>query len=168
MIQIVPDTYEDLTAESLGTILDDIEAGRPLKPGPQVDRFQSMPLGGARVLTSPDLYDGSMIGHGAGLAAAREAIAAREAAEAAKAEEAAAAAQATADPAPAKEPVAPAVKVQAEADKEKVPNQVDQTKQASDPQVRPDGGKAEVAQSGSVTTETAVPDKGTAETAKKE
>jgi len=164
MIQIVPDTYEDLTAESLGKIIDDIEADRPLKPGPQIDRFQSMPLGGARVLTSPELYDGSMIGHGAGLAAAREAIAAREAAEAAKAAEAAAAA----DPAPAKQPVAPAVKVQAEADKEKVPNQVDQAKPASDPQVRPDGGRAEVAQSGTVTTETAVPGTGTPETAKKE
>ncbi|MBN9431810.1 MAG: NADH-quinone oxidoreductase subunit NuoE [Bosea sp.] len=149
MVQIVPDTYEDLTAESFGKIIDDIEAGRPLKPGPQTDRFNSMPIGGARVLTSPELYDGSMIGQGAGLAAARDAIAAREAAEAAKAAEAAAAAAApSGDPAPAKEPVAPAVKVQAEADKEKVPNQVDQSQPASDPAVRPDAGKEQVAESG--------------------
>ncbi|MCX5512023.1 NADH-quinone oxidoreductase subunit NuoE [Kaistia algarum] len=150
MIQIVPDTYEDLTRESLGRLIDDIEAGRPLKPGPQIDRFQSMPEGGARVLVSPELYDGSMVGQGAGLAAAREAIAARAAAEEAKAAEAAAAAKAAADPAPAKHPVDPAVKVQAEADKEKVPNQVDQSKPASDPAVRPDKGTVEVSQAGTV------------------
>lgn len=85
MVQIVPDTYEDLTAENFSALIDAIEAGRPLKPGPQIDRFYSMPLGGARVLTSAELYDGSMVGQGAGLAAAREVIAAREAAEAAKA-----------------------------------------------------------------------------------
>jgi NADH-quinone oxidoreductase subunit E len=160
MLQIAPDTYEDLTVESFNKLVDDIEAGRPLKPGPQVDRFNSMPLGGQRVLTSPELYDGSMIGKGAGLQAAVEAIAAREAAEVAKAAEEKAKAEAEAasvkageavpagDPAPAKEPVAPAVKVQAEADKDKVPNQVDQSKPASDPAVRPDKGTEQVAQSG--------------------
>ena len=144
MVQIVPDTYEDLNVERLEALIGDIEAGRPLKPGPQIDRFNSMPLGGARVLTSPELYDGSMIGQGAGLAAAREAIAAREAAEAAKAAEAAAAA----DPAPAKPPEAPAVKVQAEADKEKVPDQGAPKAPASDPSVRPDKGTVEVTQAG--------------------
>ncbi len=158
MVQIVPDTYEDLTAESFNALIDDIEAGRPLKAGPQVERFHSMPLGGQRVLVDAALYDGSMIGQGAGLAAAKEAIAAKaKAAEEARAAEAAKAAEAAeanaaeakpADPAPAKDPVAPAVKVQAEADKEKVPNQVDQSKPASDPSVRPDAGKAELSQAG--------------------
>ncbi|MBZ9935085.1 NADH-quinone oxidoreductase subunit NuoE [Mesorhizobium sp. BR1-1-16] len=156
MVQIVPDTYEDLTVESFNTLIDDIEAGKPLKPGPQVDRFMSMPVGGQRVLVSAELYDGSMIGQGAGLAAAKDAIAARaKAAEEAKlaeeakvAEEARAAEAAKADPAPAKDPVAPAVEIQGEADKEKVPNQVDQSKPASDPSVRPDAGKVEVSQSG--------------------
>ncbi len=151
MVQIVPDTYEDLTAESFNTLIDAIEAGRPLKPGPQIDRFHSMPEGGQRVLVSAELYDGSMIGQGAGLAAAKEAIVARaKAAEEAKAAEAAKAVEAAkpADPAPAKDPVAPAVKVQAEADKEKVPNLADQSKPASDPSVRPDQGKSEVSQSG--------------------
>lgn len=141
MVQIVPDTYEDLTAESLGKLIDDIEAGVPLKPGPQIDRFNSMPEGGARVLTSSELYDGSMIGQGAGLAAAREAIAARETA-------AAEAAAAAADPAPAKPPEAPAVKAHGEADKDKVPDQVSPKVPASDPSVRPDNGTGQVSQAG--------------------
>ncbi|BCP53714.1 hypothetical protein K32_23310 [Kaistia sp. 32K] len=136
MAQIVPDTYEDLTVESLGKLIDDIEAGRPIKPGPQIDRHHSAPEGGFRALTSPELYDGSMVGQGAGLQAAREAIAARAAA-------AAEAARAAANPAPAEPPAAPAVKAEGEADKEKVPNQVKQNVPASDPAVRPDAGKKE-------------------------
>ena len=91
-----------------------------------------------------------MVGQGAGLTAAREAIAARAAAaeEAARAAAAEEAARAAANPAPvdtkpAEPPVAPAVKAQGEADKEKVPNQVNQTVPASDPAVRPDAGKKE-------------------------
>lgn len=141
MLQIVPDTYEDLTVETLDKLIDDIQADRPIKPGPQIERHHSAPVGGFRALTTPELYDGSMVGQGVGLAAAREAIAARAAA----AEEAARAAAnpAPVDNKPAEPPVAPAVKAQGEADKEKVPNQVNQTVPASDPAVRPDAGKKE-------------------------
>ncbi|MCX5493154.1 NADH-quinone oxidoreductase subunit NuoE [Kaistia dalseonensis] len=143
MVQIVPDTYEDLTVESFNKLIDDIEAGVPLKPGPQIARHYSAPETGFRVLTTESLYDGSMIGQGAGLAAARDAIAARAAAEAEAAKAAAEAAKAAADPAPAEAPAAPAVKAQAEADKEKVPNIAPQNVPASDPAVRPDAGKKE-------------------------
>ncbi|MBN9025412.1 MAG: NADH-quinone oxidoreductase subunit NuoE, partial [Rhizobiales bacterium] len=125
-----------LTVETLDKLIDDIQAGRPIKPGPQIERHHSAPVGGFRALTTPELYDGSMVGQGAGLAAAREAIAAREAA-------AAEAARAAANPAPAEPPAAPAVKAQGEADKDKVPTQVKQTVPASDPAVRPDAAKKE-------------------------
>ncbi len=51
MIQIVKDTYEDLTPESLSAIIDDFQAGRPVKPGPQNGRQFSMALTGATSLT---------------------------------------------------------------------------------------------------------------------
>jgi NADH-quinone oxidoreductase subunit E len=38
MAQINYDYYEDLTAESFGKILDDLAAGKKVKPGPQVNR----------------------------------------------------------------------------------------------------------------------------------
>ena len=38
LVQIGSDTYEDLTAESFEKLIDDIAAGRPLKPGTQIDR----------------------------------------------------------------------------------------------------------------------------------
>jgi NADH-quinone oxidoreductase subunit E len=50
MAQINYDYYEDLTAESFGKILDDLGAGKKVKPGPQVDRQQSAPVGGATTL----------------------------------------------------------------------------------------------------------------------
>ncbi len=50
LVQIGSDTYEDLTAERLGKILDDIVAGRPVKPGPQIDRQLSAPIGGPTTL----------------------------------------------------------------------------------------------------------------------
>jgi NADH-quinone oxidoreductase subunit E len=50
MAQINYDYYEDLTAESFGKILDDLAAGKKVKPGPQVDRQQSAPVGGATTL----------------------------------------------------------------------------------------------------------------------
>ena len=56
MIQIVKDTYEDLTPESLGKIIDDFQAGRPIKPGPQNGRQFSMALTGATSLTDKALY----------------------------------------------------------------------------------------------------------------
>src|SRR5690606_5748122 len=40
------DYYEDLTPESFETILTELRAGRVPKPGPQVDRINSAPVGG--------------------------------------------------------------------------------------------------------------------------
>ena len=57
MIQIVKDTYEDLTPESLSKIIDDFQAGRAVKPGPQNGRQFSMALTGATSLTDRSLYD---------------------------------------------------------------------------------------------------------------
>jgi NADH-quinone oxidoreductase subunit E len=57
MVQINYDTYEDLTPESFGRILDDLAAGKPVKPGPQIDRQFSAPVGGPTTLTDPSLYE---------------------------------------------------------------------------------------------------------------
>ena len=62
MVQINQDYYEDLTPESLGTLMDDLAAGRPVKVGPQNGRRASEPLGGADTLTDPTLFDGSRVG----------------------------------------------------------------------------------------------------------
>ena len=51
MAQINYDYYEDLTAENLGKILDDLSAGKKVKPGPQIDRQLSAPRGGQTTLT---------------------------------------------------------------------------------------------------------------------
>jgi NADH-quinone oxidoreductase subunit E len=56
MVQINYDFYEDLTAESFGRILDDLAAGKVPKPGPQIDRQLSAPVGGPTTLTDPSLY----------------------------------------------------------------------------------------------------------------
>ena len=37
MVQIGADTYEDLTADSFEKLIDDLAAGRPVRPGPQID-----------------------------------------------------------------------------------------------------------------------------------
>jgi len=50
MVMIGSDTYEDLTPESFEKVLDGIAAGRPPKPGPQIDRQLSAPIGGATTL----------------------------------------------------------------------------------------------------------------------
>ena len=50
MAQINYDYYEDLTPESFEKILDELAAGRTPKPGPQVDRQLSEPVGGATTL----------------------------------------------------------------------------------------------------------------------
>jgi NADH-quinone oxidoreductase subunit E len=50
MAQINYDYYEDLTAESFSKILDDLAAGKKVKPGPQIDRQLSAPVGGATTL----------------------------------------------------------------------------------------------------------------------
>ncbi|MDJ1156750.1 NADH-quinone oxidoreductase subunit NuoE [Chelatococcus sp. SYSU_G07232] len=62
MVQINADYYEDLTPDSLGKIIDDLAAGRPVKPGPQNGRRASEPEGAITTLSDPSLYDGSLIG----------------------------------------------------------------------------------------------------------
>lgn len=59
MAQINDYYYEDLTAESLGKIIDDFRAGESPKPGSYAGRHTSEPAGGALTLTDKALYDGS-------------------------------------------------------------------------------------------------------------
>jgi NADH-quinone oxidoreductase subunit E len=59
MVQINADYYEDLTAETLTRILDELAAGKTPKPGPQIDRQQSAPIGGATTLTDQSLDGGN-------------------------------------------------------------------------------------------------------------
>lgn len=56
MALIWSDTYEDLTAENFGKVLDGFASGKPVKPGPQIDRQFSAPQGGATTLTDPSIY----------------------------------------------------------------------------------------------------------------
>src|SRR5688572_12891110 len=57
MVLIWSDTYEDLTPESFEKILDDFAAGRTPRPGPQVPRQFSAPIGGETTLVAPGLYE---------------------------------------------------------------------------------------------------------------
>ena len=50
MVLIWKDTYEDLTKESFGKVLDGFASGKPPKPGPQIDRQFSAPVGGPTTL----------------------------------------------------------------------------------------------------------------------
>ena len=50
MVLIWNDTYEDLTAESFDKVLDGFANGKPVKPGPQIDRQWSAPIGGPTTL----------------------------------------------------------------------------------------------------------------------
>jgi NADH-quinone oxidoreductase subunit E len=50
MVQINYDYYEDLTPELFTRILNDLSLGRTPKPGPQVDRLNSAPIGGQTTL----------------------------------------------------------------------------------------------------------------------
>ena len=59
MVQINADYYEDLTPESLTRIINDLSAGRKPKPGPQIDRINSAPIGGPTTLTDPTLFAGN-------------------------------------------------------------------------------------------------------------
>jgi NADH-quinone oxidoreductase subunit E len=52
MAQINYDYYEDLTAESFSRILDELAVGKEPKPGPQIDRQLSAPVGGPTTLKS--------------------------------------------------------------------------------------------------------------------
>ncbi len=62
MVQINADYYEDLTPEILETMLDDLAAGRAVKPGPQQGRVSSEPDGDVKTLHDAALFDGSLIG----------------------------------------------------------------------------------------------------------
>jgi len=57
MVQIWKDTYEDLTPELLGKLLDGFAAGNPPKPGSQIGRTASAPEGDLTTLTDPALYN---------------------------------------------------------------------------------------------------------------
>jgi len=50
MVQINDHNYEDLTEDSMGAILDALARGEMPKPGPQVDRQTSCPMGGPTTL----------------------------------------------------------------------------------------------------------------------
>jgi NADH-quinone oxidoreductase subunit E len=50
MVMIWSDTYEDLTPESFDKVLDGFANGKPVKPGPQIDRQKSAPIGGPTTL----------------------------------------------------------------------------------------------------------------------
>jgi len=50
MVLIWNDTYEDLTKESFGKVLDGFASGQVPKPGPQIDRQFSAPVGGPTTL----------------------------------------------------------------------------------------------------------------------
>ncbi len=52
MVQINADYYEDLTPETFTRILNDLSAGKSPKPGPQIDRQLSAPIGGQTTLTT--------------------------------------------------------------------------------------------------------------------
>jgi len=51
MMMVFKDTYEDLTPERLEEIIDEFEAGKDVKTGPQIDREFSAPEGGMVTLT---------------------------------------------------------------------------------------------------------------------
>ncbi|THV25568.1 NADH-quinone oxidoreductase subunit E [Peteryoungia ipomoeae] len=55
MVMIFKDAYEDLTPTQLEHIIDRFAAGKgdDIKPGPQVDRIHSAPVGGPTALTDP-------------------------------------------------------------------------------------------------------------------
>src|SRR6476659_1302887 len=50
MVLSSSDTYEELTKENFGKVLDGFASGHPPKPGPQVDRRFSAPVGGPTTL----------------------------------------------------------------------------------------------------------------------
>src|SRR5271156_3140209 len=64
MVQINADFYEDLTSETFTRILNDFSLGRTPKPGPQIDRQNSAPVGGPTTLTDPSLYQTAKSGGG--------------------------------------------------------------------------------------------------------
>ena len=56
MVQIGKDTYEDLTPQAFVKLIEDIGAGKPVKPGPQIKRQLSAPEGGPTTLLDKAIY----------------------------------------------------------------------------------------------------------------
>jgi NADH-quinone oxidoreductase subunit E len=54
MVMVWKDTYEDLTAESFGQVLDGFAAGKPPQPGPQNGRQYAAPATGPTTLKPGD------------------------------------------------------------------------------------------------------------------
>ncbi|MGP9818432.1 NADH-quinone oxidoreductase subunit NuoE [Salinarimonas sp. NSM] len=102
MVQINDDYYEDLTAESFETLLDDLAAGREVRVGSQEGRVSSEPTDDVRTLQDPALYDGSRVGAWKKRFEEEAIRKAAEAEETAKAEGAAADRSAAVEPKPAK------------------------------------------------------------------
>jgi (2Fe-2S) ferredoxin len=50
VVQVNDDFYEDLDAAKLDKLLDDLKAGKKPAHGPQIDRLNSAPVGGATTL----------------------------------------------------------------------------------------------------------------------
>ena len=50
MVLIGSDTYEDLNPASFEKVLDGFASGKAVKPGPQIDRQMSAPVGGPTTL----------------------------------------------------------------------------------------------------------------------
>jgi NADH-quinone oxidoreductase subunit E len=158
MVQINYDYYEDLTPETFDKLLDDLAAGRPVKPGSQTGRTSSEPEGGLTTLTDASLFDGSMVGSWKKRLEEEQtkkaAAAAQPPAEPAKA--AAPPAPPISDPAPAKPPEHPAVKAAGDADRNKVATA------PQDPAARPGPANPPTAPSGGPGA-AAVPSTGPAE-----
>jgi NADH-quinone oxidoreductase subunit E len=66
MAQINADYYEDLTPDILTRIINDFSLGKTPKPGPQIDRINSAPIGGPTTLTDPSLFAANGKGTGRG------------------------------------------------------------------------------------------------------
>ncbi len=58
LVQVFKDTYEDLTPATLEKLIDDLEAGRAVRSGPQINRQFSMAEGQQTALADPSLYSG--------------------------------------------------------------------------------------------------------------
>jgi NADH-quinone oxidoreductase subunit E len=56
LVQIGADTYEDLTAASFEKLIDNLTAGRVIKPGPQIDRQFAAPVGGPTTLQDDSIF----------------------------------------------------------------------------------------------------------------
>jgi NADH-quinone oxidoreductase subunit E len=59
MVAVFKDTYEDLTVESFGKVLDAFARGETPTPGPQNGRHGAVAEGGQTSLTDPGLYNGA-------------------------------------------------------------------------------------------------------------